>query len=243
MPTTENDDDEHNDTTHHFQQPPQHDATHHLQPQLPNDAAHHLPSPHQTGTIATRRHDTTPNTTAADDVKTMRQREAPPAMTQRAVHTTPATTTTRTTTTLQAKKPTQIYATIPLLDDWGGTTYDEDTYPGGLADDEQHKELAHRYSFIPEEYYTKTGRQVVTPSCLQLYLDRHPDPTPCDCQEICSGSGRLSRVAESTGLVVRSPVDRRYSWCPDRPGHRQLLQTARDHFRPRTTHWAPDCRY
>ena len=133
-------------------------------------------------------------------------------------------------------------AKTSMIQDWGGIPYTEDCFPGDFTDEE--KKFYHgRYKHIPEEFYTQTGLQVVTPENLSKWCEAHKHLNiRWALQEQCSGSGRLSAEAHFQGLAVLFPVDFRYGWNLKNKRHRQLLQDLPATLRPIVKYSAPDCR-
>ena len=87
---------------------------------------------------------------------------------------------------------------------WGGNRYETDQLPSYLTA---------RYVYFPEEFYTKSGIDVVTPGTFDVWFEAHKD-LPCRwvLHERWSGSGRLSLAAARGQLPVLFPVDVRYGW-------------------------------
>ena len=126
---------------------------------------------------------------------------------------------------------------------WDGPIYKHDVFADDYSPDEL-KQHALRYQYIPEEYYTRSHREHVSLAEVELYLQMHPEPQErWDYQEIASGSGRLSWMAEQGGLNVGFPVDRRYGWEMSKASRQLLLMKVWRRFRPRIISGAPDCRF
>ena len=115
-----------------------------------------------------------------------------------------------------------------MLIHWGGKPYNTDVWPNHF-DAERITQLKSHYSHVPEEFYTKTGLEVVTPELCKLFLIRHRDlPIDWHLQEQCSGNGRLSLAAYRRNLHVLFPVDYRYGWDLECRVHQELLEKIRE---------------
>mgnify|MGYP001305146696 CR=1 FL=1 len=106
---------------------------------------------------------------------------------------------------------------------WGGQVYSEDCFPD--YHEKEHKDwLKQRYKAIPEEFYTRSGLEVVTPDNFEEWLTQHKDlQAAWAFQEQWSGSGRLSLTALRSGLTVLFPVDYRYGWDLMNDKHREYI--------------------
>ena len=88
--------------------------------------------------------------------------------------------------------------------------YTSDELPDHLSDDEIRR-LKKDYNAMPEEFYTKTGRRVVTPSFFdEWFQEARSKKTKWHGWELCSGSGRFSLFCVLAGLTMGFPVDFRY---------------------------------
>ena len=115
---------------------------------------------------------------------------------------------------------------------WNGKQYEGDVFPSHFTE-EQKKECHKRYKNIPEEFYTKTKRFVVTPENFKEWFAAHKHlKIVFHLQEQMSGSGRVSYVAYATGLSVLFPMDLRYGWDLTLPAHRKMLEQVQNHFKP-----------
>ena len=102
------------------------------------------------------------------------------------------------------------------------------------------RKLRLRYKQSPEEFYTKSGIEVVTPDSLETWFAAHKDlSSRWVLQERCSGTGRLSLAAFRGQLPVLFPVDLRYGWGPGGAEHRNLSNMVQEHFRPLVLHTSP----
>eukprot|EP00971_Amphidinium_carterae_P234195 4647070-Amphidinium_carterae.1 len=92
---------------------------------------------------------------------------------------------------------------------------------------------------IEEEYYTKTGKEVVTPEVAARMLseDSH---TSWDFWELFSGSGRLSHMAHRARLNSGPPIDARYGWNLELKTHRNIVDGLINKFTPHTIFMAPE---
>ena len=138
--------------------------------------------------------------------------------------------------------------TLGMLSDWGGTRYQGDTLPATMDKREQ-KYFGKRYKHLPEEFYKRTGLQVVTPSNFKLFMQTHRRwaalhgrKPEWDFGELYSCSGRLSYYAISACLLCGFPVDFRYGWDLRLKEHRVMLDEAYAFFKPKVIFGAPDCR-
>ena len=90
--------------------------------------------------------------------------------------------------------------------------YQGDQLPEGLNDEER-KKLIKDYKAMPEEFYTRTNRRMVTPSSFPTWFAAAKKrKTKWHVWEWCSGSGRLSLTCCLASLVIGFPVDYRYGW-------------------------------
>ena len=122
----------------------------------------------------------------------------------------------------------------------------EDDFPpyagDQIPDTMDHKKMERRYRAIPEEYYNKTGFRPVTPGNFKKWFSKaRGRGLRWHFWEICSGSGRLSLTLLLAGLIIGFPVDARYGWDLNNHGHQQMLNMARDEFKPGFIHHSPDC--
>ena len=121
--------------------------------------------------------------------------------------------------------------------------YTGDTFP--TDDDHKLKSLRHEYRAMPEEFYTKTGRRVVTPDNVEHWLSEissQGQPT-CHFMELYSGSGRLSLAVATTGLSVSFPIDLRYGWDINDHKHQKLLWKVIEVLKPKLIFAAPRCKF
>ena len=101
-----------------------------------------------------------------------------------------------------------------------------------------------KYQTVPEEFYTKTNRLVVTPENLNDWFSAHEDlRITWVFQENFSGSGRSSTFAYFAKLPVLFPVDLRYGWDLTLRAHRDMVTKVQKQFRVSVKFSAPDCRH
>ena len=127
-----------------------------------------------------------------------------------------------------------------MMPRWGGSKYTKDAFPSNLTD-EQLGLLKKKYACVPEEFYSKSGLEVVTPENFEKFLECHRGRI-FDFQEICSGSGRLSLCCHRQGLSTLFPVDLRYGWDICNGDHQEKLTRCNDEFHIAVKSASPDCR-
>ena len=121
--------------------------------------------------------------------------------------------------------------------------YTSDELPDHLSDDEIRR-LKKDYNAMPEEFYTKTGRRVVTPSFFdQWFQEARSKKTKWHGWELCSGSGRFSLFCVLAGLTMGFPVDFRYGWDIGLPEHQRMLDQAYEEFCPDFLMCSPRCKF
>ena len=100
----------------------------------------------------------------------------------------------------------EFYDAWRLLDipTWTG----ENLWPEDLSE-AQVKKLEHDYQAMPEEFYTRTGLPVITPTVVEKFLTLYEGQS-FHWHELCSGSGRTSVGMYRAGLRVLFPIDFRY---------------------------------
>ena len=87
-----------------------------------------------------------------------------------------------------------------MVTGWGSKKYSGDLFPSYLPED-QVIQLRKRYRHIPEEFYTRTGLDVVTPDNVEAFLEKHKSlGIRWILQEQFSGSGRTSAEAALKGI-------------------------------------------
>ena len=119
--------------------------------------------------------------------------------------------------------------------------YQGDVFPGHLPEGKL-RYLQKMYKAVPEEFYTKTKRQPVTPRNVRSWWKKRQGDH-FHFWEWCSGSGRLSLLAMLAGLCVMFPVDYRYGWDLSHPEHRRLLnEIGAEMSGPDVTFYSPSCR-
>ena len=135
-----------------------------------------------------------------------------------------------------------------MLKDWGGKKYTGDILPFDSMDEDMIKYLAKKYKHMPEEFYTKTDLQVVTPWNIDSFLEVHERWAQLNnmklewhLQEQWSGSGRTSHKATRRNLKVGFPIDARYGWDLSNAKHRAKIDKTRRVFHVRVTLSSPDC--
>ena len=135
--------------------------------------------------------------------------------------------------------PVQILATnltdLPL--------YVEDTLPTSLSAEEV-KKLQKDYRAMPEEFYTKSNRRVVTPSNFSVWFkESKKHKARWQVWELCSGSGRFSLLCTLAGLMIGFPIDFRYGWNLGDPEHQDMLRQAYDFHQPDVLLLSPRCKF
>jgi len=129
------------------------------------------------------------------------------------------------------------------LDSWM-PNYAGDVFP--FQDPQKLKELHHEYKAMPEEFYVKTGRRVVTPENVDRWLDEvqkaHSHPA-CHFLELYSGSGRLSLTMATAGLTVGPPIDLRYGWNINCSQHQKKLWRVIEVLKPEVIFASPRCKF
>ena len=121
--------------------------------------------------------------------------------------------------------------------------YQEDTLPDHLSKEERSK-LASDYRAMPEEFYKKTHRRVVTPSSFPSWLrEAKKKKAKWHCWELCSGSGRFSLICVLAGILTGFPVDFRYGWDIGLPEHQDLLWQAYEVMDPDVLMITPRCKF
>ena len=95
--------------------------------------------------------------------------------------------------------------------------YPGDRYPEGL-DDAKMAKLDARHKAVPEEFYTNSGRRVLSPETFPSWVSA-TKTKKVNLWEICSGSGRLSWLAVVAGLMVACPLNCRHGWDLSKPSH------------------------
>ena len=129
-----------------------------------------------------------------------------------------------------------------MLSGWGSGKYSGDTFPHDMSD-EQVSQLKKRYRHVREEFYTKTGMDVVTPDNVEDFVNRHKTlGIRWALQEQFSGSGRTSAEAVSRGISTLFPIDLRYGWDLRNPEHQRKIDQVRENLRPLVKMSSPDCR-
>ena len=119
--------------------------------------------------------------------------------------------------------------------------YKEDMFPENL-DYEYYQKLKKRYRAIPEEFYQKSGLRPVRPSNFHRWFEKmRGRGLQWHVWEWFSGSGRLSLLLMTAGLIVGFPVDLRYGWDVNNPSHANMLRMAQKEFQPGVLHMSPDC--
>ena len=111
------------------------------------------------------------------------------------------------------------------------------------------KYFAKRYHHLPEEFYKKTGLQVVTPETFRQFMKTHRRWAALHgrkpewwFQELYSCSGRLSLDCVMSQMPCGFSVDYRYGWDLRKEQHRAMVDEAISFFRPTVEFSAPDCR-
>ncbi|CAK9070936.1 unnamed protein product [Durusdinium trenchii] len=121
--------------------------------------------------------------------------------------------------------------------------YQGDQLPEGLNDEER-KKLIKDYKAMPEEFYTRTNRRMVTPSSFPTWFAAAKKrKTKWHVWEWCSGSGRLSLTCCLASLVIGFPVDYRYGWDLGNPSHQAMLRDALYTFEPEILIATPRCKF
>lgn len=119
--------------------------------------------------------------------------------------------------------------------------YTEDKFPDNL-DYEYYQKLKKRYRAIPEEFYQKSGLRPVRPNNFHKWFAKmRGRGLRWHVWEWFSGSGRLSLLLMTAGLIVGFPVDLRYGWDVNNPTHADMLRMAQREFQPGVLHMSPDC--
>ena len=119
--------------------------------------------------------------------------------------------------------------------------YTEDKFPDNL-DYEYYQKLKKRYRAIPEEFYRKSGLRPVRPNNFHKWFEKmRGRGLRWHVWEWFSGSGRLSLLLMTAGLIVGFPVDLRYGWDVNNPAHADMLRMAQREFQPGVLHMSPDC--
>ena len=132
----------------------------------------------------------------------------------------------------QQQQPQQVAEDEPpiqvLLGDNYNMEYDDaecqyqgDVFPGHLPDGKL-RYLQKMYRAIPEEYYSKTKKQPVTPRNARSWMKKQKTKG-YHFWEWCSGSGRLTLLALLSGLCVLFPIDYRYGWDLSHPDHQRII--------------------
>ena len=135
-----------------------------------------------------------------------------------------------------------------MLQQWGGQTYNNDVLPDHIPL-QQRTDPSRRYTHIPEEFYSKTFMEVVTPCNFDQFIyvhkawsEFHGIDLVWDLHERWSGSGRLSYYGFKRQLRVGFPVDYRYGWDLMLPLHRQHITRLKTLFTTYVDFNEPDCR-
>ena len=129
------------------------------------------------------------------------------------------------------------------LDSWM-PNYAGDVFP--FQDHQKLRELHHEYKAMPEEFYVKTGRRVVTPDNVDQWLDEvqkaHSHPA-CHFLELYSGSGRLSLSMATAGLTVGPPIDLCYGWNINCNQRQKKLWRVIAVLKPEVIFTSPRCKF
>ena len=121
--------------------------------------------------------------------------------------------------------------------------YTSDELPDHLSDNGI-RQLKKDYNAMPEEFYTKTGSRVVTPSFFdEWFQEARSKKTKWHGWELCSGSGRFSLFCVLAGLTMGFPVDFRYGWDIGLPEHQRMLDQAYEEFCPDFLMCSPRCKF
>ena len=97
---------------------------------------------------------------------------------------------------------------------------------------------------MPEEFYTRTNRRMVTPSSFPTWFAAAKKrKTKWHVWEWCSGSGRLGLTCCLASLVIGFPVDYRYGWDLGNPSHQAMLRDALYTFEPEILIATPRCKF
>eukprot|EP00438_Fugacium_kawagutii_P029807 Skav231475 [mRNA] locus=scaffold1100:530653:539709:- [translate_table: standard] len=128
------------------------------------------------------------------------------------------------------------------LDEWF-PKYTHDCFP--FTDEKKLTELRREYRAMPEEFYTKSGRRVVTPDNVDQWLKelRRDGKPECHFMELYSGSGRLSLAMATAGLSVSCPIDLRYGWDMNNQDHQQKIWHIIEVLKPRVVFASPRCKF
>ena len=104
--------------------------------------------------------------------------------------------------------------------------YARDDFPSHLSSSDLTR-LHKDYRAMPEEYYTRSGKRVVTPQNFNTWLgEARRKKVKWHGWELCSGSGRFSLLRVFAGLTMGFPVDYRYGWDIAHPDHQKMLDQA-----------------
>ena len=118
------------------------------------------------------------------------------------------------------------------------TRYPGDQYPDGLPV-EYTKKLDQHYKRMKEEYYSKSGKQPVSPRNYSRWCRTRASRTPVQLWELFSGSSRLSYLALLAGLTVAFPVDFRYGWNLGCREHQDMILDAQERMNPEVIVMSP----
>ena len=120
-------------------------------------------------------------------------------------------------------------------------TYSGDVFPEHCQDDRV-AEAKKKYCAIPEEFYTQTGRRLITPQNAEKWLQQiRKKGFKVQFWEWCSGSGRLSLMTLLAGLCVGFPLDYRYGWDIGHGPHQKIISQIQAEILPDELFAAPTC--
>jgi len=143
-------------------------------------------------------------------------------------------------TSTTASKPSSVLATERSQQNHQKEKiYVGDRLPQRTADDVRAR-LLRRYQELPEEFYNKTHRTVVSPDNFYSWLNNAKKDNSWDFWEFGSGTGKLSLAMSRLGAEVGFPVDPRYGWNLLDADHRKMLDVASDLFKPKIRYSSPD---
>ncbi|CAE7280604.1 RE2, partial [Symbiodinium microadriaticum] len=103
----------------------------------------------------------------------------------------------------------------------------------------QQKYLREHQMSVKEEFYNKTGRNVVSPDNYYQWRGTKSARHRPHFWEICSGSGKLTYTALLAGLIVAFPVDYRYGWNIADPEHQRMLLEEQERSTPNVIFFSP----
>ena len=135
------------------------------------------------------------------------------------------------------------------IDEVFGTGFDKlplyarDDFPPHLSSSDLTR-LHKDYKAMPEEYYTRSGKRVVTPQNFNTWLgEARRKKVKWHGWELCSGSGRFSLLCIFAGLTMGFPVDYRYGWDIAHPDHQKMLDQAYETCCPDFLLCSPRCKF